>query len=248
MRPRHGCRPYTAAVTQTVEAPHQSPAYASRGSSHFDILVALMAVVIVLSNIGASKGVVLGPIITDGGFFLFPIAYIVGDVISEVYGFKAARRATLMGFGAALFAVVCFWIMIKLPGFTDDYGVAKQAALEGALGPVWQIVLASVLGFVAGQLSNAWVMSRLKARTHERGLVLRLMGSTGVGEALDTIIFCTIAASAIGITSFGQWANYTFFGFLWKTLVEYAFVPVTRLVIGWLKRHEPSYQEALHAR
>lgn len=221
------------------------PAYARRGSSHFDVLVALMAVVIVLSNIGASKGVQLGPIVTDGGFFLFPLAYIVGDVISEVYGFKAARRATLLGFGASVLAVVSFWVMIALPGFTDDYGLAKQAALETALGPVWQIVLASVLGFLVGQLSNAWVMSRMKARTQERHLVLRLMGSTGVGEALDTLIFCTVAATAIGITSVGQWANYVFFGFLWKTLVEYALVPVTRLVIGWLKKNEPSYQEAL---
>lgn len=221
------------------------PAYATRGSSHFDVLVALMAVVIVLSNIGASKGVLLGPIVTDGGFFLFPVAYIVGDVISEVYGFRAARRATLLGFGASLLAVVCFWVMIALPGFGDDYGLAKQAAFETALGPVWQVVLASVVGFLAGQLSNAWVMSRLKARNQERHLVLRLMGSTGVGEALDTLLFCTIAASAIGITSIGQWANYAFFGFLWKTLVEYAFMPVTRVVIGWLKKREPSYQAAL---
>lgn len=233
--------PDTATPASTPPTASSAPAYAQRGSSHFDVLVALMAVVIVLSNIGASKGVQLGPIVTDGGFFLFPIAYIVGDVISEVYGFRAARRATLLGFGASVLAVASFWVMIHLPGFGDDYGLAKQSAFETALGPVWQIVLASVVGFLAGQLSNAWVMARLKRRSHERHLVLRLMGSTGVGEALDTVLFCTIAASAIGITSLGQWANYVFFGFLWKTLVEYAFVPLTRLVIGWLKRHEPSY-------
>ncbi|MGA4508525.1 queuosine precursor transporter [Propionibacteriaceae bacterium G1746] len=235
-------------MTQTAERPTATPTYAQRGSSHFDVLVTVMAVVIVLSNIGASKGVQLGPIITDGGFFLFPIAYIVGDVISEVYGFRAARRATLLGFGASILAVLTFWVLIALPGFSDDYGLAKQAALETALGPVWQIVAASVAGFLAGQLSNAWVMSRMKARTHERALVLRLMGSTGVGELLDTLLFCTIAATAIGISSFGQWLNYVFFGFLWKTLVEFAFVPVTRLIIGWLKQREPSYQAALHQR
>ena len=235
-------------VTTTPTQPaadRAAPAYARRGSGYFDALVAVMAVVIVLSNIGASKGVQLGPIITDGGFFLFPLAYILGDVISEVYGFAAARRATLIGFAASALAVLSFWVMIKLPGFDDDYGIAKQQALELALGPVWQIVAASMVGFVAGQLSNAWVMSRLKARTHERGLVLRLMGSTGVGEFLDTLLFCTIAATAIGITSVGQWANYVVFGFLWKTLVEFALVPVTRWVIAVLKRHEPSYQSAL---
>lgn len=221
------------------------PAYAVRGSTWFDLLVAGMAIVIVLSNIGASKGVALGPVITDGGFFLFPLAYILGDVISEVYGFAAARRATLVGFASSILAVLSFWVIIALPGFDDEYGIAKQQALEVALGPVWQIVLASVVGFLAGQLSNAWVMSRMKARTHERALVLRLMGSTGVGEFLDTLLFCTIAASAIGISSVGQWANYVVVGFLWKTLVEFALVPVTRLVIGWLKRREPSYQAAL---
>lgn len=232
-------------MTATL-APRSAPAYAQRGSAYFDLLVAGMAVVIVLSNIGASKGVQLGPVVTDGGFFLFPVAYILGDVISEVYGFRAARRATLVGFAASALAVVSFWVVIALPGFTDDYGIAKQQALKVALGPVWQIVLASMVGFVAGQLSNAWVMSRMKARTHEKGLVLRLMGSTGVGEAIDTILFCTIAAGAIGITTLGQWASYVFFGFLWKTLVEFALVPITRAIIGRLKRHEPSYQAALH--
>ena len=229
----------------TTTRTRTAPAYAQRGSAYFDLLIAGMAVVIVLSNIGASKGVQLGPIITDGGFFLFPLAYIMGDVISEVYGFRAARRATMVGFAASALAVVTFWAVIALPGFTDDYGTAKQQALEVALGPVWQIVLASMVGFVAGQLSNAWVMSRMKARTHEQGLVLRLMGSTGVGEAIDTILFCTIAASAIGITTLGQWGSYVFFGFLWKTLVEFALVPLTRVIIGRLKQHEPSYQAAL---
>lgn len=232
-------------MTATTDTTRPAPAYAQRGSAHFDLLVAGMAVVIVLSNIGASKGVQLGPVITDGGFFLFPLAYILGDVISEVYGFAAARRATLVGFAASALAVLSFWVLIALPGFDDDFGIAKQQALEVALGPVWLIVVASMVGFVAGQLSNAWVMSRMKARSHEKGLVARLMGSTGVGEAVDTILFCTIAATVIGITSVGQWASYVFFGFLWKTLVEFALVPVTRLVITALKRREPSYQAAL---
>lgn len=223
-------------------------AFAERtGAVHFDILLALICVVIVLSNIAAAKGVQLGPVITDGGFFLFPAAYILGDVISEVYGARAARRAILMGFGSSVLAVITFTGVIALPGFTDDFGVAKQAAFEGALGPVWQIVLASALGFLVGQGSNAWVLVALKRRTAERGLVLRLMGSTGVGELLDTLVFCTVAATAIGISSVQQWFNYVIFGFVWKTLVEFAFVPVTAWVIGRVKRGEPTYQAALAA-
>jgi len=228
-------------------APHPEPVYADRGSSHYDIVLTLMCVVVIISNIGGSKGVQLGPITTDGGFFLFPLAYVLGDITTEIYGLRAARRGILMGFAMAIFAVLCFWLIIALPGFSDAYSTQHDAAIAGALGPVWQIVLASLCAFVAGQMTNSLIMVRLKARYRERGLVGRLMGSTGVGEAVDTVIFCTIAAPVVGITSFGQWANYAFFGFLWKTLVEYALIPVTTRVIGWVKKREPSYQEQLAA-
>ncbi|WP_027588318.1 queuosine precursor transporter [Acidipropionibacterium thoenii] len=228
-------------------APHPEPVYADRGSSHYDIVLTLMCVVVIISNIGGSKGVQLGPITTDGGFFLFPLAYVLGDITTEIYGLRAARRGIFMGFAMAVFAVLCFWLIIALPGFSDAYSTQHDAAIAGALGPVWQIVLASLCAFVAGQMTNSLIMVRLKARYRERGLVGRLMGSTGVGEAVDTVIFCTIAAPVVGITSFGQWANYAFFGFLWKTLVEYALIPVTTRVIGWVKKREPSYQEQLAA-
>ncbi|MER1998081.1 MAG: queuosine precursor transporter [Arthrobacter sp.] len=228
----------------------QAPSYASRGSSHYDLILTLMCVVIIISNIGASKGVVLGPVfgdfslITDGGFFLFPLAYILGDVISEVYGFKAARRAIFMGFAMAAFAVLSFAVIIALPGFDDAYGLEKQAALEAALGPVWQIVAASLFGFLAGQLLNAMVLTRMKARFKERALVGRLMASTGVGEFADTLIFCAIAAPVIGITGAGQFVNYVIFGFVYKTAVEFLFVPVTSAVIKAIKKREPTYGAA----
>lgn len=204
-------------------------------------MLAVMAVVLILSNIGASKGVVLGPIVTDGGFFLFPLAYILGDVISEVYGFKVARKAILTTFGLSVFASLCYWVIIALPGFGDEFGAAKQAALEGALGPVPQIVLASLLAFLAGQTINSWILVRMKARSGEKSLWARLMGSSGAGEFVDTLIFCSIAASVIGITDFGTFVNYVVAGFVYKTLVEFIFVPVTSLVIGWVKKREPSY-------
>jgi uncharacterized integral membrane protein (TIGR00697 family) len=206
-----------------------------------------MCVVVIISNIGGSKGVQLGPITTDGGFFLFPLAYVLGDITTEIYGMKAARRGILMGFLMAILAVLCFWVIIALPGFGDSYSTEHDAAIAAALGPVWQIVAASLCGFVAGQLTNSLIMTRLKSHYLERGLVGRLMGSTGVGELVDTVIFCTIAAPVVGITSFGQWVNYAFFGFLWKTLVEYALIPVTTRVIAWIKKREPTYQERLAA-
>ncbi|MFW0771834.1 queuosine precursor transporter [Paenarthrobacter nitroguajacolicus] len=218
-----------------------APRFASIGSPYFGIMLAIMAVVLILSNIGASKGVVLGPIITDGGFFLFPIAYILGDVMSEVYGFKVARKAIITSFALSVFASLCYWIIIVLPGFNDEYGTAKQAAIEGALGPVPLIVLGSLIAFLAGQTINSWILVRMKARTGEKSLWARLMGSSVVGEFVDTLIFCSIAASVIGITDFGSFLNYVLVGFVYKTAVEFLFVPVTVLVVGWIKKREPSY-------
>ena len=218
-----------------------APRFASIGSPYFGIMLACMAVVLILSNIGAAKGVVFGPIITDGGFFLFPLAYILGDVMSEIYGFKVARKAIITSFALSAFASLCYWIIIALPGFNDDYGNAKQAAIEGALGPVPQIVLASLLAFLAGQTINSLILVRMKARSGERTLWARLMGSSGVGEFVDTLIFCSIAASVIGITDFGSFVNYVLVGFVYKVGVQYILVPVTSLVIGWIKKREPSY-------
>ncbi|NNG21133.1 queuosine precursor transporter [Naumannella sp. ID2617S] len=232
------------AVTRPTAIP-RPVAYADTGSVHYAHLLALMCVVVILSGIGASKGVMFGPVITDGAFFLFPLAYIVGDVISEIYGGRAARRAIWVSFGANVLSVLCYAVIIALPGMGDDYGAEKQAALETALGPVWQVVLAGILGFLAGQNLNTLVMVAMKRRNREKGLFARMASSTGVGEFIDTLVFCTVAATAIGITSIGQWANYTFFGFLYKVLVQYAVMPVTAAVIGWIKKREPSYQAAL---
>ncbi|GAA1337485.1 queuosine precursor transporter [Arthrobacter roseus] len=224
-----------------TQALKPSARFASIGSPYFGIMLAALAVVLILSNIGASKGVVIGPFITDGGFFLFPLAYILGDVISEVYGFRVARKAIITTFLLSVFASLCYWIIIALPGFDDDFSTAKQSALELALGPVPLIVLASLLGFVVGQTLNSLVLVRMKERFGEGRLWARLMGSTGVGEFADTLIFCSIAAPVIGITDFPTFTNYVLVGFVYKTLVEFAFVPVTSMAIGWVKRREPSY-------
>lgn len=218
-----------------------SPRYASIGSGHYSTMLAALVLIVVLSAIGASKGVVFGPVVTDAAFFLFPLCYILGDMITEIYGPRAARRAIIGGFAGSILSVLVYTVIIALPGFDDDYGIAKQNALEVALGPVWVIVLASVCGYLAGQSSNSFIMWRGKKRHQESKLYQRLSSATGVGEAVDSIIFCTIAASAIGITTVGQWASYTFFGYLWKVLVQFALMPVTGRVIGWVKAHEPSY-------
>jgi uncharacterized integral membrane protein (TIGR00697 family) len=178
------------------------------------------------------------PLVVDGGVVLFPLAYVLGDVISEVYGLRAARRAILAGFAAAVLAAGTFFVVQLMPAAS---WYENQPAYEAVLGPVSQIVLASLAGYLAGQFLNSWVLVRMKQRSAEHRLVARLVGSTGVGEVADTLIFCAIAASAIGITTFGTFLNYFVMGVILKVGIELLLMPLTVRVIAWLKRREPSY-------
>lgn len=212
--------------------------FARRPRTYFDLIVAACCVVLVLSNVAATKGVAFGPVLTDGGFFLFPLAYVLGDVVTEVYGFRAARRAIVTSFAAGLFSSVVFWLVIALPPAEFYQG---QEAFETVLGPVPLIVAGSLLGYLAGQLLNAYVLVRIRARTQERHLWARLIGSTLVGELVDTVIFCAVAAPIIGISTASDFLNYVVVGYVYKVLVEVVVLPVTYAAIAWLKRREPTY-------
>ncbi|NEW34831.1 queuosine precursor transporter [Nocardia cyriacigeorgica] len=226
-------------------------AFAQVARGYYTLIVALFTATLIISNVCATKGVQfftdqsvsLGPIevlpiTTDGAFFLFPLAYILGDVLSEVYGFRATRRAIYYGFGALLLMVGCFALAIQLPpaGFYEN-----QEAFRTVLGTTPQLVAAGLAGYFVGQLLNSATLVLIKERTREKHLWARLIGSTVVGELADTLIFCSIAATAIGIDSWEQFINYVIVGFLWKTLVEIVVMPVTYQVIALLKKHEPSY-------
>lgn len=228
--------------------------YARLPRSYYPIIVALFTATLIISNVAAGKGVsffgdtslTLGPlqilpINTDGAFFLFPLAYVLGDVLSEVYGFAAARRTVVIGFLMLALTSVCFWITIQLPA-ADFY--ANQSALEAVIGVVPRLVLAGLVAYVVGQLLNSLVLTTIKNRYGEGRLWVRLVSSTVVGQFADTVIFCSIAAGAIGITTAPDFINYVIVGFVWKTVVEVIMLPVTYRVIGWLKRHEPGYTSA----
>lgn len=203
--------------------------------SFYPVFVALFVAIFLISNITATKGVEIGPLITDGAFFLFPLSYVIGDVLAECYGFKATRRAIWTGFGVTILAVVAFYVAIWLPEASFYEG---QAAFEAVLGLVPQIVLASLAGYLVGQLLNSYVLVAIKKRTGEKTLWARLLGSTVVGEFGDTLLFCLIAAPVIGVSTFGGLVNYVVVGFLWKTLIEVVLLPVTYAVIAWVKRRE----------
>jgi queuosine precursor transporter len=210
--------------------------FALTGSGLYPVIVAVFVGVLLISNIGATKLISFGPIITDGGAFLFPLTYVIGDVLSEVYGLAAARRAILLGFAMSILAAVTFWLVQVSPP-ADGY--ENQEAFEAVLGFVPRIVLASLCGYLVGQLLNAYVLVKIKERTKERALWLRLIGSTVVGEFADTFVFCTIAF--YGVITGAEFWNYVLVGYLYKTLLEVVLLPVTYPVIRFVKRREPTY-------
>lgn len=216
--------------------------FASTSRSLYPVIVGAFVGLLLISNIGAVKLIEFGPIITDGGAFLFPLVYIAGDILSEVYGFKAARKAILIGFAMSALAAITFFV-VQISPPAEAWG--NQEAFEAVLGFVPRIVLASIAGYLVGQLLNAWVLVKIKERTQEKALWLRLLGSTAVGEFADTIVFCTIAF--YGVITGEEFLIYVAFGFAYKTLVEVVLLPVSYAVIGWVKRREPTYAEAVPA-
>jgi uncharacterized integral membrane protein (TIGR00697 family) len=224
-----------------MSSPHTAH-FAATSRSLYPVIVGVFVGLLLISNIGAVKLIEFGPIITDGGVFLFPLVYIAGDILSEVYGFKAARKAIFIGFAMSILAALTFWL-VQISPPAEAWG--NQEAFESVLGFVPRIVLASVAGFLVGQLLNAWVLVKIKERTQEKALWLRLLGSTAVGEFADTIVFCTIAF--YGVITGEEFLIYVAFGFAYKTLVEIVLLPVSYAVIGWVKRHEPTYADAVPA-
>jgi uncharacterized integral membrane protein (TIGR00697 family) len=226
---------------QTTAAEQQTK-FAQVGSKYYPGFVAVFTALVIISNVTATKGVAFGPIITDGGFIVFPLTYVIGDVLSEVYGFKAARRAIYLGFAMNILAALTFWVTIYLPA-ADFY--TNQEHFENIVHAYTQLIIAGLAGFIVGQTINAWVVVAIKERTKEKHLWARLVGSTFAGQLGDTLMFCSIAAGAIGINTFKDFAVYTALGWVYKTAVEVVMLPITYRVIAFIKRHEPTYGAAL---
>jgi uncharacterized integral membrane protein (TIGR00697 family) len=201
--------------------------------SLYPIIAAVFCALLLISNIGATKFIDVGFIKTDGGAFLFPLTYILGDVLTEVYGFRAARRVIYTGFGLGALAGITFWVVQLAPAAAEW---PNQEAFEAILGFVPQIVLASIIAFLCGQLSNSWTLVQIKKRTHEKKLWARLIGSTVVGEFVDTVVFTMIAS--LGRLSFEEFINYFIVGYVYKTMLEVVLLPITYRVITMVRRRE----------
>lgn len=207
----------------------------------YDFIMAAFVAILLLSNvIGAGKvAVVTLPLVGQwpfgAGILFFPISYVIGDVLTEVYGYARARRVIWAGFVAVLFMAAMSWIVVALPPAPSW---TNQAAYAVVFGQVPRIVLASVCAFWAGEFVNSYVLARMKLRTGGRHLWMRTIGSTVVGEGVDSVIFYPLAflgavgwtPHLVGVVLFTQWAL--------KVGWEVLLTPVTYAVVGWLKRLE----------
>jgi uncharacterized integral membrane protein (TIGR00697 family) len=214
-------------------------------------LVGLFMCLLVIANISAVKLIGLGevslfgsplPVTIDGGAFLFPLTYILGDVLTEIFGFRAARRAIWLGFVGSVCAAGSFWLVGAVPPADSWEG---QAAFETVLGFVPRIVLASMAAYLAGQLLNAATLAAIKRKTGERALAVRLLASTAIGELADTAVFCFIAF--YGVISGAQFIGYAALGYIYKCLAEVVLLPVTYRVVALVKRHETAITRTLES-
>jgi uncharacterized integral membrane protein (TIGR00697 family) len=215
---------------------------------YFDLVMAAFVAVLLISNVASNKFVQLGPFQYDAGTLLFPLSYIFGDVLTEVYGYKRSRRVIWTGFGASALMAVVLWVVTMLPVPTDAGPQPQSEAFNAGLASTSYIVIGSLVAFFAGEFSNSFVLARLKVATQGRWLWLRTISSTLVGEAIDTLLFLTIAF-AIGGVLMGSPMEGSFFwsiaisNYIFKVGVEVLFTPITYAIVGFLKRaeHEDYY-------
>jgi uncharacterized integral membrane protein (TIGR00697 family) len=213
---------------------------------YFDTIMALFCVVLVVSNIASSAKIVdwgvsfLGlPLAFDAGTILFPISYIFGDILTEVYGYKRSRKVIWTGFAALALSSLVFWLVGIMPGESTWQKYAGDAAYAAILGGMSAggIVLASLAGFWTGEFSNSYVLAKLKIWTEGKFLWVRTIGSTLVGELVDTLAFVTVA-SIFGVFPWSLFTTLLVSNYIFKVSIEVLMTPVTYGVVRWLKRVE----------
>jgi len=200
---------------------------------YYDLIVAAFVAVLLISNIASTKILALGPFSFDGGTLLFPVSYIFGDILTEVYGYARGRRVIHCGFVAALTMALAFSLVGALP---PARGWENQAAYEAILGMAPRIVSASLIAYFAGSVANSWVLARLKVRTRGRWLWLRTISSTLVGEGIDTLLFVVIAFG--GVLSGDLLSDVIVSNYVFKVGLEVLMTPLTYRIVHALKQAE----------
>ena len=212
----------------------------------FDLIMAAFVAILLLSNlIGAAKVATLdlpliGAFTFGAGVLFFPLSYVIGDILTEVYGYARARRVVWAGVVAMLFMVFMSWVVVSLP---PADGWSGQEAYASVFGQTPRIVFASLMAFWAGELVNAYVLARMKVWTKGRHLWSRTIGSTVFGQGVDSLIFYPVAF--LGVWPTELVITIMFSNFLLKVIWEALLTPVTYKVVGFLKKreHEDFYDD-----
>ena len=217
-----------------------------RNYRYYEFVMAAFVTVLICSNlIGPAKIAqlelpVLGAVTFGAGVLFFPISYVFGDVLTEVYGYARARRVIWCGFGALAFASLMATVVVALPPAPFW---KHQAAYEIAFGSTWRIVAASMVAYFCGEFVNSFVLAKMKILTEGKWLWTRTIGSTIFGEGVDSLIFYPLAFYGTGIIPDDKLPTVMLAQFVTKVAVEIVFTPVTYGIVGWLKRaeHEDYY-------
>ncbi len=200
---------------------------------HLGTIAVFFVAVLLISNVASTKIVDFGPLTFDAGTLLFPLSYIFGDILTEVYGYKQSRKVIWLGFFCALLMSIVFIVVGKLPAAPDWN---NQAAYDAILGLTPRIVLASLIAYLAGEFSNSFILAKMKIWMDGKRLWMRTIGSTLVGEGIDSTLFILIAF--LGVLPGGLLLTLIISNYIFKTLVEVVLTPVTYKVIGYLKKSE----------
>ena len=208
---------------------------------YYELVMAAFVTILICANlIGPAKIVqvelpLLGALVFGAGVMFFPISYVFGDILTEVYGYARARRVIWAGFGGLAFASLMAYVVVALPPAPFW---KNQAAYEVAFGTAWRVAGASMIAYFCGEFVNSYVLARMKILTAGKWLWTRTIGSTIFGEAVDSAIFYPLAFYGSGIIPDEQLPKVMLAQFVGKVLVEVLFTPLTYRIVGFLKRAE----------
>lgn len=216
------------------EKTHADDYFASgREPKYFDVIGSLFVAVYLISQVSSAKLIALGPFTFPGAIIIFPISYIFGDILTEVYGYARTRRIIWVGFIAAVLMSLVFLAVQYLPPAADW---PLQQAYESILGFVPRVVIGSIAAYWAGEFANSYILAKMKLWTKGRLLWSRTIGSTVVGQAVDSVVFATIAFAGVVPSKI----VFTIMGsiYLFKVLYEVLATPLTYAIVNFLKRAE----------